>query len=173
MPSTGSLRGDLLAALDQIACSATDVDAAIIAGVMSAMRTDPELAELVRTQIIDSKKGEFNGIIERAIRRGELPQGGSAELVEEVISALLINRLVIHGLPIDEEFVDPCGGRRRPATAAPVVPLRSPPPVTPTRGAPMTTVTEFDASPAPSTRLRIRGPIPSAGWPWASSPWPS
>ncbi len=103
-PSTGSLRGDLVAALDEIACSASDVDAAIIAGVMSAMRTDPELAELVRTQVLDSKKGEFNGIIERAVRLGELPQGGSAELVEEVISALLINRLVIRGLPVDEEF---------------------------------------------------------------------
>jgi AcrR family transcriptional regulator len=102
--STGSLRGDLLAALDKIACSASDADAAIIAGVMSAMRSDPELAELVRTQVLDSKKGEFNGIIERAVRRGELPQGGSAELVEEVISALLINRLVIRGLPVDEEF---------------------------------------------------------------------
>ena len=103
-PSTGSLRGDLVAALDEIACSASDVDAAIIAGVMSAMRSDPELAELVRTQVLDSKKGEFNEIIERAVRRGELPQGGSAELVEEVISALLINRLVIRGLPVDEEF---------------------------------------------------------------------
>jgi AcrR family transcriptional regulator len=103
-PSTGSLRGDLLAALDQISCSASDVDAAIIAGVMSAMRSDPELAELVRTQVLDSKKGEFNGIIDRAVRRGELPQGGSAALVEEVISALLINRLVIHGQSVDEEF---------------------------------------------------------------------
>jgi AcrR family transcriptional regulator len=103
-PSTGSLRGDLLAALDQIACSASDVDAAIIAGVMSAMRSDPELAELVRTQVLDSKKGEFNGIIDRAVRRGELPQGGSAELVEEVISALLINQLVIRGLPVDGAF---------------------------------------------------------------------
>jgi AcrR family transcriptional regulator len=103
-PSTGSLRGDLLAALDQVACSATEVDAAIIAGVMSAMRSDPELAELVRTQVLDSKKGEFDGIIERAFRRGELPQGGSAALVQEVISALLINRLVIQGLSVDEEF---------------------------------------------------------------------
>jgi AcrR family transcriptional regulator len=103
-PSTGSLRGDLVAALDQIACSSSDVDAAIIAGVMSAMRCDAELAELVRTQVLDAKKGEFNEIIERAVRRGELPQGGSAELVEEVISALLINRLVIRGLPLDEAF---------------------------------------------------------------------
>ena len=103
-PSTGSLRGDLLAALDQIACSATEDDAAIIGGVMSAMRSDPELAELVRTQVLDSKKGEFNGIIDRAVRRGELPKGGSAELVEEVISALLINRLAIRHLSIDTAF---------------------------------------------------------------------
>jgi AcrR family transcriptional regulator len=103
-PSTGSLRGDLMSALDQISCDATDVDAAIIAGVMSAMRSDPELADLVRTQVLDSKKGEFNGIIERAVRRGELPKGGSAELVQEVVSALLINRLVIQGLTIDEGF---------------------------------------------------------------------
>ncbi len=102
--STGSLRGDLMGALDQIACSATEADAAIIAGVMSAMRSDPELAELVRTQVLDSKKGEFNGIIDRAVGRGELPQGGSAELVQEVVSALLINRMVIHGQTIDEAF---------------------------------------------------------------------
>ena len=68
------------------------------------MRSDPELAELVRTQVLDSKKGEFNGIIDRAVGRGELPQGGSAGLVEEVISALLINRMVIQGQPIDEAF---------------------------------------------------------------------
>jgi len=103
-PSTGSLRGDLLAALDQICCAATEVDAAIIAGVMTAMRSDPELAELVRSQILDNKKGEFDGIIDRAVRRGELPQGGSAALVEEVISALLINRMVIEGQSIDERF---------------------------------------------------------------------
>jgi AcrR family transcriptional regulator len=103
-PSTGSLRGDFVAALDQICCAATEVDAAIIASVMTAMRSDQELAELVRSQILENKKGEFNGIIDRAVRRGELPPGSSAALVEEVISALLINRLVIHGLSIDEEF---------------------------------------------------------------------
>jgi AcrR family transcriptional regulator len=103
-PSTGSLRGDLLAALDQISCSASEVDAAVIAGVTSAMRTDPELAELIRTQVLDSKKGEFNEIIDRAVHRGELPKGISVAVVEEVIPALLINRLVIHGLSIDEEF---------------------------------------------------------------------
>jgi AcrR family transcriptional regulator len=103
-PSTGSLRGDLVAALDQICCAATEVDAAIIASVMTAMRSDQELADLVRSQILDSKKGEFDGIILRAVRRGELPQGSSAALVEEVISALLIHRMVIEDRSIDEQF---------------------------------------------------------------------
>jgi AcrR family transcriptional regulator len=103
-PSTGSLRGDLLAAIDLIACSAADADADILGGVMSAMRIDPELAELVRTQVLDSKKGSFTGIIEQAERRGELPPGVSAELVEEVVSALLINRLVVRCQAFDEEF---------------------------------------------------------------------
>jgi AcrR family transcriptional regulator len=103
-PSTGSLRGDLLAALAQISCSATEEEAAIISGVMSAMRSDPELAELVRTRVLDSKKGEFDAIVERAVRRGELPAGCSATLVDEVVSALLIKRMVIYGLSIDQEF---------------------------------------------------------------------
>jgi AcrR family transcriptional regulator len=103
-PSTGSLRGDFVAALDQISCAAGEVDAAIIASVMTAMRSDQELADLVRSQILESKKGEFDGIIDRAVRRGELPQGSSAALVEEVISALLINRMVIEDRSIDEQF---------------------------------------------------------------------
>lgn len=100
---TGSLRGDLLNAVDQTGASFTAEDAAIVAGVMSAMRTDPELAELVRSQVLDDR-GDFNGIIERAVRRGELPEGSAADLAHEVITALLINRLVIHGRPIGDDF---------------------------------------------------------------------
>jgi AcrR family transcriptional regulator len=104
LPSTGSLRGDLLAAMEQTSASISDEDAAIIAGVMSAMRTDPELAELVRSQVIDTKRGKFNDIIERAVRRGELPEGSSGALVEEVMPAMLINRLVIQAQSVDDDF---------------------------------------------------------------------
>jgi len=102
--STGSLRGDLLAAMTQMCCSVTDTESAILVGVLSAMRTDAELAGLVRTQMFDAKKGEFKGVIERAVRRGELPEGSTGDLVEEVIPALLITRLVIQGQPIGDEY---------------------------------------------------------------------
>jgi AcrR family transcriptional regulator len=101
---TGSLRGDLLGELTQMCTSMTTEDAALVAGVMSAMRTDPELAHLVRTQVIESKRGKFQGIIDRAVSRGELPAGSRPDLVDEVIPAMLINRLVIQGEPLDEAF---------------------------------------------------------------------
>ncbi len=103
-PSTGSLRSDLLAAILQIAGSVADSDAAIIAGVVSAMRQDAELAELVRTQILDSKKGEFDEIVEQAVRRGELPEGSDAGVVDEVVPAILMFRMVFQDQPIDEPF---------------------------------------------------------------------
>jgi AcrR family transcriptional regulator len=103
-PSTGSLRGDLQAALTSMCGSFTDTESAILVGVLSAMRTDPELATLVRTQMLDDKKGSFDAIIERAVGRGELPPGTCAALVEEVIPALLMTRLVIMGQPIDADY---------------------------------------------------------------------
>jgi AcrR family transcriptional regulator len=101
---TGSLRGDLLGELNVMCSSMSAEDAAIVTGVLSAMRADEELARLVRTQLIESKRGKFNGIVERAVGRGELPQGSTADVVEEVMPAMLINRLVIQGEPLDEAF---------------------------------------------------------------------
>jgi AcrR family transcriptional regulator len=101
---TGTLRGDLISEMVQVCSSMSTEDAAIITGVMSAMRTDAELAGLIRSQVLDSKRGKFDGIIERAVSRGELPEGSSAELVEEVIPAMVINQLVIQGLCLDDQF---------------------------------------------------------------------
>ena len=71
---TGSLRGDLISEMVQVCSSMSTEDAAIITGVMSAMRTDAELAGLIRSQVLDSKRGKFDGIIERAISRGSCPR---------------------------------------------------------------------------------------------------
>jgi AcrR family transcriptional regulator len=103
---TGTLRGDLLGELGQMCTHMTSEDAAIVAGVMSAMRSDAELADLVRTQILDSKRGKFTEVIDRAVGRGELPAGTTADLLEEVIPAVLISRLVLQGLPADTAFAE-------------------------------------------------------------------
>jgi len=102
VPDTGSLRSDLLSALDQMSASIT-ADEAIIAGVMSAMRTDPELAGLMRTEVLNNR-GNLDGIIQRAVRRGELPDGSRADLLYEVVPAVVMHRLVLWGEPTGNEF---------------------------------------------------------------------
>jgi AcrR family transcriptional regulator len=103
-PVTGTLRGDLIGAISMVCDAVGEGDAAILAGVVSAMRSDPELAELVRSQILDSKKGEFDEIVGRAVRSGELPPGSTADPVDEVVPAILMFRMVFEGQPVDEAF---------------------------------------------------------------------
>jgi AcrR family transcriptional regulator len=100
---TGSLRGDLVEAVVAHATVFSEQDAALMAGVMSAMRTDPELAELVRTQLAHDP-GWIREIADRAVHRGELPEGSSVETAAEVLGALMFQRLVINGQPVDEAF---------------------------------------------------------------------
>ena len=103
-PDTGSLRGDLLSALGQT-CTSLSLDEAIVSGVMSAMRTDPELAALMRAQVINAE-GRFDGIIRRSIGRGELPDGTTAEMINEVGPAVVMMRLVFRGEALDDAFLD-------------------------------------------------------------------
>ncbi len=103
-PDTGSLRGDLRAALGHMCVSVT-ADEGLVAGVMSAMRSDPELAALMRTQVFD-QHGNLDVIIERAIARGELPAGSSGALAYEVAGAVVMSRLLIQNEPMDEAFTD-------------------------------------------------------------------
>ncbi len=103
-PDTGSLRGDLRAALRHM-CDSVTLDEAVVAGVMSAMRSDPELAELMRTQVLHNR-GSLDTIVDRAIARGELQAGSSAALAYEVAPAVVMQRLLFRGEPMDEAFTD-------------------------------------------------------------------
>ena len=47
-------------------------DAALMAGVLRAMRIDPGAADCVRTQVLEQKRYIGRTLVERAIARGEL-----------------------------------------------------------------------------------------------------
>ena len=100
---TGSLRQDLLQTLGGM-CASLDGDEALVAGVMSAMRTDSELAGLMRTHVLDGDS-PMDVVVARAVARGELPPGASGALVDEVAPAVVMLRLVFRGEPLDEAFL--------------------------------------------------------------------
>ncbi len=101
---TGSLRGDLLATLRRTACTVGADDAALVAGVVLAMRTDPELAALMRGQVVEDKRSATHALVERAVARGEVPADVDRDLVHELAPAMVFFRLLVSGEPLDEPF---------------------------------------------------------------------
>jgi hypothetical protein len=101
---TGSLRTDLLEAVAAMRISLVNQDAARIIGLMAAMRRDPALAEVVRVQLVASKREVFSVVIARAVTRGDLPATADHELLAEISSAVLLSRLLVTGDPLDPAF---------------------------------------------------------------------
>ena len=104
-PDTGSLRGDLLAALNHSRESFTEEDSGLLIGMVSAMHHDQELAGLMRQQIFEAKQGLYDDVVARAVRRGEPVSMSAAPIANEVSSALFFNRVAMGGGEIDEAFV--------------------------------------------------------------------
>ena len=102
---TGSLRGDLVATYRSAIHGSAADDADLIAGVLRAMRTTPELADCVRSQVIESKCDVSRVIVARAIARGELPAETDPLILHEVASALWFHRVLVVGGPVDDAFI--------------------------------------------------------------------
>jgi AcrR family transcriptional regulator len=99
---SGGLREDLLAVLLAMRSSLTGQDAALILGLMIAMRRNAELAAAVRSQVLIDKGEAFGAVIARAVARGELPATVDHALFVEISSAMLFSRLFVTGEPLDD-----------------------------------------------------------------------
>ncbi len=104
-PDTGDLRADLLGLLAAMRDSLAGQDAALILGLMMAMRHDPELAEVVRSQLVDAKRAAFGEVATKAVARGQLPADVDHNIAAEVTSAVLFSRLLITDQPLDDVFI--------------------------------------------------------------------
>lgn len=104
IPDSGSFREDLCEFFLGSVSSAV-ADAALLAGLVRAMRDDPELNDLMRTQVIEPKHAVVVEMIARAAARGELPPDADATPAIEAIEALVFSRFMLDGRPLDEEFV--------------------------------------------------------------------
>lgn len=102
---TGSLRGDLLAALNRSRESFTEEDSALLIGMVPAMHHDQELADLMRQQMSEAKQGLYDKIVARAVQRGEPVSMSAAPLANEVSSALFFNRVAMGSGEVDEAFI--------------------------------------------------------------------
>jgi AcrR family transcriptional regulator len=105
LPDTGTLRGDLVAWFTTMAAATTGADGPLLAGLVMAMHTDPELAAEVRT-LRASKAPMAETICARALARGELRPGYRADLIDEIVPGQLFMHSFARGGPLDAAFID-------------------------------------------------------------------
>jgi AcrR family transcriptional regulator len=105
-PNTGSLRGDLLAVLGDIADAVRGDLGRIVSGVVSAMPHDPELAGAVRDVVITRFKSGCQALLIRAQERGEAPPGVDSQLVYEVPMAMVLFRFLLADGAVDDSYVE-------------------------------------------------------------------
>lgn len=106
IPDTGSLRTDLLAALEDLQAQASEANLLAMYSLFSAMRYDAHLAKVLQEHILNDDLTPFEPVIRRAVARGELVQAWAQKalsLIHEVGEALVLRRLSI-GLAIDPDF---------------------------------------------------------------------
>jgi AcrR family transcriptional regulator len=105
-PDTGDLRTDLV---EGVLCYADHLvrgDIDLITGLMSAMRTDEELARLLRSQVFAAKHETTQRWVVAAVARGDVAAASDFDLVHEVVMAVVIQRIALTGEPVDRPFVE-------------------------------------------------------------------
>jgi len=102
---TGSLRGDIVTTLRNMAAGMGSEDVELMAGVMRAMRNAPELADCVRASVIEQKRYIGDLLVKRGVERGELPAGADPAVFHETAGALMFFRILVTGEPVDDAFL--------------------------------------------------------------------
>jgi AcrR family transcriptional regulator len=102
-PDTGSFEGDVLAWLAALRTFARSKLGAGIIRVVQAERSNPELEPIARS-LRAEHRALRQGVVERAVLRGELPRSVDVELVTDLVFAPLSLRLVSYGEPVPDAY---------------------------------------------------------------------
>jgi AcrR family transcriptional regulator len=105
-PDTGSLEGDLRAMLRSMVSVITGPTGAATLSLLSTVPHQPALAEAFRNGPLAVWREAFDDIWDRAERRGEVRQGVGHSAVSETATALLVQRWLLTGGPVDDAFAD-------------------------------------------------------------------
>ncbi len=106
MPDTGDLRSDMVQGILGFVADLTEHDAGLMVGLASAMRSDPQLAALVREQTVSCRRVAASAWLERAVARGQINPDADIDVVADLVPAVVFMRLLVTGEPVDEQFVD-------------------------------------------------------------------
>jgi AcrR family transcriptional regulator len=105
-PDTGTLEGDLRSMLHSLVTVISGPVGAATLSLLSTVPHQPALAEAFRDGPMGVWRDAFAAVWERAEERGELQPGVDARMSGEATSALLVQRWLLTGEPVDGAFAD-------------------------------------------------------------------
>ncbi|RKT09732.1 TetR family transcriptional regulator [Streptomyces sp. 1114.5] len=104
---TGTLRGDVLAFLTEVADALQQpLPARIIPDLIAEGHRNPELAEALFTAVRDTRRAKATLLLERAVLRGELPTNTDRELALDFLAGPLYWRLAVVHTPTGRDYLD-------------------------------------------------------------------
>jgi AcrR family transcriptional regulator len=105
-PNTGSLEGDLRQMLRQMVGVINGPAGAATLSLLSTVPHQPALAAAFRNGPLAMWQQAFEQIWTRAEKRGEVRPGMAGSVFSEATTALLVQRWLLTGEPVDESYAD-------------------------------------------------------------------
>ncbi|MFW3171435.1 TetR/AcrR family transcriptional regulator [Geodermatophilus sp. CPCC 206100] len=103
---TGSIEGDLRAVMRLVGRSIDSPAGAAIRALLPAMQHQPALVDAFRNGPLAVWRHAYAEIWSRAEERGEVRPGLARSVTAEATSALIVQRWLLTGEPIDEAYID-------------------------------------------------------------------
>jgi AcrR family transcriptional regulator len=106
LPDTGTLRGDLIAALTAWVRAVTQTSmGSMLTGLVAEAQHDEELRAGWRDRVLEPLRTQHRIMLDRAIARGEIPATVDQEVVLDLFFGAAQHRLLLGHLPLTDDFI--------------------------------------------------------------------
>jgi AcrR family transcriptional regulator len=104
---TGTLRGDLLAALRAWVRAVTQTPMGpMLTSLIAEAQHDPELRGAWRDRVLEPLRVQHRVMLDRAVERGEIPATVDPDVVLDLFFGAAEHRLLLGHLPMTDAFID-------------------------------------------------------------------
>ena len=106
LPDTGTLRGDLIAALTLWVRAVTETAMGpLLTGLIAEAQHDPSLRAAWRERVLEPLRSQHRIMLDRAIARGEIADTVDREVVLDLFFGAAQHRLLLGHLPLTGDFI--------------------------------------------------------------------
>jgi AcrR family transcriptional regulator len=107
LPDTGTFSGDLRLAFGRWVKAVSGTSAGVmLVGLIAELQQDRTLAAAWQDQVVAPLRAQFSMMLDRAVRRGEIPADTDAGIVLDLVFGACYYRLLHGHRPLNEQFVN-------------------------------------------------------------------